>query len=33
VLDWANEPFAVNPSAALRRLATEKGWPRLDWSR
>lgn len=33
VLDWADEPFAVNPSAALRRLAIANGWPRLDWSR
>ncbi len=30
-LDWADEPFAVNPHAQLRALATEKGWPILDW--
>ncbi len=31
-LDWANEPFAVNPHAALRALASERGWPVLDWA-
>ena len=31
VLEWADEPFAVNASAKLRRLATERGWPLLDW--
>jgi HAD superfamily hydrolase (TIGR01490 family) len=31
VLEWADEPFAVNPSARLRRLATLRGWPLLDW--
>jgi HAD superfamily hydrolase (TIGR01490 family) len=30
-LAWADEPFAVNPHAKLRALATEKGWPILDW--
>ena len=30
-LDWADEPFAVNPHAALLKLATEKGWPVLRW--
>ncbi len=30
-LAWADEPFAVNPHAALRALATEKEWPILDW--
>ncbi len=30
-LDWADEPFAVNPHAALAALAAEKGWPILDW--
>jgi HAD superfamily hydrolase (TIGR01490 family) len=30
-LDWADEPFAVNPHARLRALAAEKGWPVLDW--
>ena len=30
-LDWADEPFAVNPHAALATLASEKGWPILDW--
>ena len=31
VLEWADEPFAVNPSARLRRLAVRRGWPTLDW--
>ena len=31
VLEWADEPFAVNPSPRLRRLAEERGWPLLDW--
>ena len=31
VLEWADEPFAVNPSGALRRLAGKRGWPVLDW--
>jgi HAD superfamily hydrolase (TIGR01490 family) len=30
-LDWADEPFAVNPHAKLRELALAKGWPILDW--
>ncbi|MGY4398979.1 HAD superfamily hydrolase (TIGR01490 family) [Sphingomonas sp. UYAg733] len=30
-LDWADEPFAVHPSPALRALAYVKGWPILDW--
>lgn len=30
-LDWADEAFAVNPHAPLRRLAAERGWPVLDW--
>jgi HAD superfamily hydrolase (TIGR01490 family) len=32
VLEWADAPFAVNPSLALRRLARRRGWPLLDWS-
>jgi len=31
VLDWADEPFAVNASSKLRHLAARKGWPRLNW--
>lgn len=31
VLEWADEPFAVNASARLRRLARRRGWPLLDW--
>lgn len=31
VLEWADEPFAVNPSKRLRRLAERRGWPVLDW--
>jgi HAD superfamily hydrolase (TIGR01490 family) len=31
VLEWADEPFAVNAHKKLRRLAKEKGWPVVDW--
>ncbi|PKP94441.1 MAG: HAD-IB family hydrolase [Alphaproteobacteria bacterium HGW-Alphaproteobacteria-16] len=31
VLEWADEPFAVNAHGPLRRLAAAKGWPILDW--
>ena len=31
VLDWADQPFAVNASAKLRAMARAKGWPLLDW--
>lgn len=31
VLEWADEPFAVNASPKLRRLARQRGWPLLDW--
>ncbi len=31
VLEWADEPFAVNAHARLRRLAAAKGWPVLNW--
>jgi HAD superfamily hydrolase (TIGR01490 family) len=31
VLEWADEPFAVNPSAGLRRLAERRGWRIVDW--
>jgi phosphoserine phosphatase len=30
--DWADEPVAVNPHAALRRVAAERGWPIVDWN-
>ena len=29
--EWADEPVAVNPHAALRRLASERGWQIEDW--
>jgi HAD superfamily phosphoserine phosphatase-like hydrolase len=29
--DWADEPVAVNPHAALRRLAVARGWAQVDW--
>jgi HAD superfamily phosphoserine phosphatase-like hydrolase len=32
VLDWADEPVAANPSAPLRRLARQRGWPVFDWA-
>jgi HAD superfamily hydrolase (TIGR01490 family) len=31
VMEWADEPFAVNAHARLRKLATVKGWPMLNW--
>lgn len=31
MLEWANEPVAVNASARLRRIAETRGWPTLDW--
>ena len=30
-LDWADEPFAVNPHRKLRALAEARGWPILHW--
>ncbi|HET8613821.1 MAG TPA: HAD family hydrolase [Sphingomonas sp.] len=32
VMEWADEPFAANPSAKMRRLAAERGWPIVEWS-
>ncbi len=32
VLEWADEPFAVNAHGPLRRLAAAKGWAVLDWA-
>ena len=29
--EWADEPVAVNPHAALKRLASERGWRIEDW--
>lgn len=31
VLEWSDEPFAVNPSAKLRHLAKRRGWRIVDW--
>lgn len=31
VLEWSDEPFAVNPHDRLRRLATKRGWTIIDW--
>lgn len=33
VLAWADEPFAVNASPKLRKLAKAKGWPIVDWEK
>ena len=30
--DWADEAVAVNPHAALRRVAVARGWPVVDWN-
>ncbi|MEK6637753.1 MAG: HAD-IB family hydrolase [Pseudomonadota bacterium] len=29
--DWADEPIAIHPSPKLRAVATQRGWPILDW--
>jgi HAD superfamily hydrolase (TIGR01490 family) len=29
--DWCDEPIAVHPSPKLRAVATQRGWPILDW--
>lgn len=31
VLEWADEPFAVNASAKLRRMAAVRGWATESW--
>ena len=31
VMEWADEPFAANPSAKMRALAEKRGWPVVDW--
>lgn len=31
VLEWADEPFAVNAHGPLRKLAALRGWTVLDW--
>lgn len=31
VMEWADEPFAANPSAKMRALADRRGWPVVDW--
>lgn len=31
VMEWADEAFATNPSTKMRKLATRRGWPILDW--
>jgi HAD superfamily phosphoserine phosphatase-like hydrolase len=33
LLGFTDFPFAVRPTAKLRRLAAEKGWPVMDWPR
>lgn len=33
VCEWADEPFAVNPSPRMAALARAKGWRILDWRR
>ena len=33
VLEWADEPFAVNAHGPLRRLAAARGWAVLDWEK
>ncbi|WP_380880034.1 HAD family hydrolase [Sphingomonas sp. DBB INV C78] len=31
VMEWSDEPFAVNAHDRLRKLATTRGWPIVDW--
>ena len=31
LLEWADEPFAVNAHGPLKKLAETRGWPQLDW--
>lgn len=31
VLEWADQPFAVNPHDKLRRLAKRREWEVIDW--
>ena len=31
VMEWADKAFATNPSPKMRTLATQRGWPILDW--
>jgi HAD superfamily hydrolase (TIGR01490 family) len=31
LLEWADEPFAVNAHGPLAALAKLRGWPELDW--
>lgn len=31
VLEWADDPVAVNPSRGLRQLAAKRGWKVVDW--
>jgi len=31
VMEWADEPFAANPSARMRALAGKRGWPIVEW--
>lgn len=31
VMEWADEPFAANPSAKMRSLAAKRGWPVVEW--
>jgi HAD superfamily hydrolase (TIGR01490 family) len=32
VMEWADAPFAANPSTKMRRLAETRGWPIVEWS-
>ena len=33
MLETVGHPYAVNPDRALRRMAAERGWPVLDFSK
>lgn len=32
VMEWADEAFATTPSARMRALAVQRGWPIFDWN-
>ncbi|SNS56538.1 HAD-superfamily subfamily IB hydrolase, TIGR01490 [Sphingomonas laterariae] len=31
VMEWSDEPFAVNAHDKLRRMAAVRGWPTVEW--
>ncbi|MDB5736983.1 MAG: haloacid dehalogenase [Sphingomonas bacterium] len=31
VMEWADKPFAANPSPKMRAMAAKRGWPVVEW--